>query len=57
MEVGDCCEVGKEHVDKGVVALLVSFAPCAHAFMGRVKSKNKMGKYPEFHVRHATVAT
>jgi hypothetical protein len=35
----------------------VSFAPCAHAFMGRVKSKNKMGKYPEFHVRHATVAT
>ncbi len=57
VEVGDCYKVGKEHVDEGVVTLLMTFAPYAHAFVGRVKSKNEMGKYLEFRVRHVTVVT
>ncbi len=55
VEVGDRCKVSKEHVDKGAVALHMSFAPCAHAIVGRVKSKDKMGKYPEVHISHSAV--
>ncbi len=57
VEVGDHCEVSKEHVDKGVVTLLVSFAPCAHAIVGRVKSEDEKGRYLEFCVSHAAVVT
>ena len=41
VEVGDRGKGSKEHVDKGVVMLLVSFASRVHAFVGRVKSKDK----------------
>ena len=44
VEVGYRCKVSKEHVDKGVVALLVSFAACAHASMGKIKFKDKVCK-------------
>jgi hypothetical protein len=57
VEIGDHCKVGKEHVDKGAVMLHVSFALCAHAIVVRVKSKDKMGKYPEFRVSHMAVVT
>ncbi len=55
VEVGDCCIVSKEHVDEGAVALHMSFAPFAHAIVGRVKYKDKMGKYPEVRVSHSAV--
>jgi hypothetical protein len=55
VEVGDCCEVSKEHVDKGAVALHMSFAPCAHAIVGRVKSKDEMGEYLEVCISHSAV--
>jgi hypothetical protein len=55
VEVGDCCNVSKKHVDKGAVALHMSFAPCAYAIMGRVKSKDEMGKYLEVHISHSAV--
>ncbi len=41
VEVGDRGIGSKEHVDKGVVVLLVSFTSRVHAFVGRVKSKDK----------------
>jgi hypothetical protein len=44
VEVGDRGKVSKEHVDKGVIALLVSFAACAHASMGKIKFKDKVCK-------------
>ncbi len=55
VEVGDGRKVGKEHVDKGMVALLVSFASCAHASV--VKSKNKVCKYLVVFLRHPAVVT
>jgi hypothetical protein len=42
VEVGDGGKVSEEHVDKGMVLLLVSFASCAHASL--IKSKDKVHK-------------
>ncbi len=42
VEVGDGGKVGKEHVDKGMVALFVSVTSCAHASI--IKSKDKVHK-------------
>ncbi len=55
VEVSDCCIVSKEHVNEGAVALHMSFAPCAHAIVGRVKSEDKMGTYTEVCVSHSAV--
>ena len=38
VEIGDHCEISKEHVDIGAIALFVSFASGAHASMGSIKS-------------------
>ncbi len=38
VKIGDRCVIGEEHVDVGTVMLLMSFAPCAYAVMGGVKS-------------------
>ncbi len=38
VKIGDRCVIGEEHVDVGTVMLFVSFAPCAYAVVGRVKS-------------------
>jgi hypothetical protein len=40
MKVDDHGEVGKEHVDKGVVALFISLTPHAHAVISRVKPQD-----------------
>ncbi len=37
--------------------LHMSFASCAHAIMGRVKSKGRMFKHPEVHVSHSAIVT
>jgi hypothetical protein len=55
VEVGDGGKVGKEHVDKGMVALLVSFTSCAHASV--VKSKDKVRKYMMVLIGHTAVMT
>ena len=55
VEVGDHGRASEKHVDKEVAALLVSFTACAHVSMGRIKSKDKVQKYLEFHISHATV--
>jgi hypothetical protein len=55
VEVGNGRKVGKEHVDKGMVALLVSFASCAHASV--IKSKDEVGKYTMVLIRHTAVVT
>ncbi len=52
VEVSDHCKVSKEHVDKEAVVLHMSFASSAHAIVGRVKSKDKMGKNLEVYVIH-----
>ncbi len=53
MEVGDGKKVSKEHVDKGMVALLVSFASCAHASV--IKSKDEVCKYTMVLVTHLVI--
>ncbi len=55
VEVGDGGKVGEEHVDKGMVVVLVSFASCAHASV--VKSKNKVYKYSVVFLGHLAVVT
>ncbi len=55
VEVGDGRKVIKEHVDKGMVALLVSFASCAHASV--IKSKDKVRKYMMVLIGHTAVVT
>jgi hypothetical protein len=53
VEVGDGGKVGKEHVDKEMVALLVSFASCAYASI--IKSKDKVRKYMMVFIGHTAV--
>ncbi len=55
VEVGDGGKVGKEHVDKGMVMLLVSFASCAHASV--IKSKDKVQKHVMVLIGHTAVVT
>jgi hypothetical protein len=55
VEAGYGGKVGKEHVDKGMVALLVSFASCAHASI--IKSKDKVRKYMMVFIGHTAVVT
>ncbi len=56
MEAGDGGKVGKEYVDKDMVALLVSlFASCAHASI--IKSKDKVRKYMMVFIGHMAVVT
>ncbi len=55
VEVGDGVKVGEEHVDKGMVALLVSFTSCAHASV--IKSKDKVRKYMMVFIGHTAVVT
>ncbi len=55
VEAGDGRKVGKEHVDKGMVALLVSFASCAHTSI--IKSKYKVRRYMMVFIGHTAVAT
>jgi len=38
VEIGDCCEISKEHVEVGAVVLFLSFTFCAHAIVSRVES-------------------
>ncbi len=45
MKVGDCGEVRKEHVDKGVAVLFVSLPICAFAVVGRVTAHDLVRKY------------
>jgi hypothetical protein len=52
---GDGGKVAKEHVAKGMVVLLVSFASCAHASV--IKSKDKVRKYMVVLIGHTAVMT
>ncbi len=55
VEVGDGGKVGKEHVDKEMAALLVSFTSCAHASV--IKSKDKVRKYMMVFIVHMAVVS
>ena len=57
VKVGDHSKVNEENVVKGVVLLLVSFTSYAHAFMGRIKSKDEVQKYLEICFGHTAAVT